>query len=780
MKFIAWLPLGVLVFISGTNRAENVSVRYETQHVDVRHLREQDRVDDIPDTKPDTTALWYYIRENKKAWARQESEQLKLHHPRWQPEPALKEALAELFRKKTRQELAFTRVSQTDEETWPTLSSDLVRLASEYAFSTGKIKYHSLMGWIFIQRKAYASAIKHFSVIEQKKISAPEKTDDEIQDQDNAGEGIRIAVAGLVSTAIQDDEPQRLYALAKQYPQQPVSEFTDNRAWEYYEQEQYARALKWFEFSHNYFAQVVTLKQLEREQEAGELACAHLSIEQLPGFCADSYAQKQAELFDQKQYQASLQAAAKISAIQPLNDDQSGLVAWAHYHLGHRDQSVRAFIRLIAQEPDNVDYAEILTKLLGSDSPELQQLAAQYPLIEDEIKATQLESAWLRKQFDRFDRLQYQPETHQNLTLESGLSWRKTKSDDAIASTRSQSYYTGFSANWYQYLAGVRIDYRKTESETPDTGEWYGLQPLNQPFTAQHQVRKTGFSAYLKHQGQHWNLLAGLSYHKPADNFQSQLSGKLSVVRFSPEMTVAATLYREPVTDSLLSESGMFNQASQRWGAVHANGVKGQISVPLHPAWSAGSELDLAWLEGERVKANRKLNLTLSLTHDLTGHEQTLDYLRVSPFLNWLSYDNNQNTYTTGNGGYFSPENFISAGSRLSVLTTENRRWQVKAGLSLSYRASQPGNLRRLPYSTPSFRVPQSSDRGLNISGELEGQLRLTPHWTLAGLFKIAHGEDYREASAGIQLRWNFSAKSGVTSDILISSSPYQADYAWY
>ena len=778
MKYVKLSVVTALVIGSKTALG-GVTTTYDEQDVHIRN-NSKEEVLEITEESPDTKALWYYIHQGNVSLAKKELERLKARHPAWRPERKLLRAIAtppfaEPVKKKganqRKQEQLFGRISRGGEKYWNKMPAERVQEASDLAFGAKQATLHALMGWVFISRKEYESAIRHF---EQMKVIKPEET--------SADDGIQAALLGLVTQMMHNGDKDGLNALSRQYPQQPVTTYIDTEAWSYYKQELYQDALVWFEFSDNYFAQVMSMEKLGLGQDASELACSHRSVETLHNYCVDSYSLQQSERFDAGQYQASLQAAEKIKEFQGLNQGQLNLYAWAHYHLGHKDESVVLFTQLIQQDPNNKTYANILVSLLDLESQELKQLAEQYILVAEQVEKRKSELALSRKQFDRFYTIKHgsSDEKERQLILEAGASWNIPDTDIAMVNLDTQQYFLGFSGYWSQFNVGARVYYQKLSSDTPAIGEWFGQEQLSESFDGLSDTEENGLGLYAKYQGLRFNTLAELEYQKPSDGFKSSITGKLSAVWFSSEVTVAGALYRERISDSLLSITGMYDDTSQRWGAVKATGLRGVVSYALQPEWAITTELDLASLDGENVLDNNKQKLEISLTRDTDYYSEYLDYMRITPFISGISYDKNLNAYTLGNGGYFSPERFVNLGGRVELLTLEEQRWQVKTKIELSYEDSEPGSIEVLPYSSSSDCVSQEPVKGVAANGRLEGQVLLNPYWELVGSLEVTHSSNYQLSVASIQLRWNFSPKTSVTSDGFISVSPYEEDYAWY
>lgn len=782
MKYLHLTVLTAFCLLNEMAIAQTVDTQYDEQQVDVQSKAKSDSLE-LAAESPDTFALWYHIQQKDLVLAQQEFARLKKRHPRWQPDKDLLNAIsglttAKMSRPKVPQRpivtqkvlSVFERMSRGGETHWRSMPLKQLQQASERAFQEKDLAHHALLGWAFISRELYTQSLRHFTYLREHK-----------EDEKSTSDGIRQAILGLVTQAVSRGDKHALVELIAKYPQQPIIEHIEFHAWQDYQHKKYEPALEWFTFTDNYFSQVLSLKQLGQEDEAVALACQHVLVANLLTYCVNAYSEKQLTLFKQEAYQASIDIAEKIRSLQPLKTAQLEIFAWSHFHLGHAQQSVQAFSDLIQQQPDNQNYATILVILLKDDQQTLAELASTYPLIAQELSNQQQTLAWNRKQFNRFSRLDNAHVQDQHFFLEAGIHWRSQGANDPLSDFDGQRYFLGLAHDWQQYRFGVRLNYQKTHSNSPNVGDAFGLGLLNNAYSGLTGTNELGISGFLKRQNTDSNLLAEVSYWRPQHSLRSVLTGKVSGVRFLGNTTLAMAIFRERLNDSTLSLHGLFTDELVRWGSVTANGIKGLVAYAVSPQWSVSAELAGAALRGESVRNNHKWNASLALTRNLNNiYPENLDYLRVGPYLSWTHYKKNLNAFTVGNGGYFSPDLLMSLGGRAEVLTLEDKTWQLKGKLDLGYVISKPKDITVFLHDEDEQSLTQQDEQGLGLGLELEGQWLFHPKWELVGQIKHNYSDTYSELNIGLHIRWNYSARSGETSDGFISSSPYQADYPWY
>ncbi|WP_417697352.1 cellulose synthase subunit BcsC-related outer membrane protein [Psychromonas sp.] len=792
MKLKNVMAMTTLCVANQLTYAEQIAVQYSVQSINVQSSNDAQKPLNETRVNVDTTPIWYYINNRFINQAQQEYAKLKKSYPNWIAEPALVNAMDNLSKpiqhKKrattqtlkaelTAQDKApeaiiinFVNLAKRGPNYWQKMPQTHYQLASTLAFKDKKLSSNTLMAWISFYRGNYGAALEHIKTVEQ---ITPNNA--------SANEAKVKVVTVLVADAVKKQDKGRLFALIKQYPDQPINDMIDSHAWQAVDQTEYKTALDWFEFTENYNAQLVVLEKQGRQTEATRLACNNPIQATLIDYCVNALSVIQLDQYNQQHYQSSLVAAAKIQEYKALNDDQLALYAWSQYNLNNQPESIIAFSTLLSNQPNNTDYANVLMDLLN-DEQQLQQLALNSPAMAAGLKKRDMQVAWARKQFDRFNHLDAPQKAEQQLTLEVGLDWRKQNSEDEIANLQSLNYYLGFLKFWHDYRYGVRVNYETINSDTSNAGDDFWQETLTSSLSGNNKAIETGISGFIKRQTQRLNTFAELEYTKADGDLASSLSAKLSAVWFnSPSLITAATLYRERVDDSFLSLMGLYGSETERWGAVNETGLRALISYTFLPKWSVTPELNIAQLNGESVQNNTKLAFNFGFTRDLTAlYEDKLDYLRVGPTINWMSYDKNLNYYTEGNGGYFSPKSYINLGGRAELLTLENTDWQIRSQLSLGYYWVTPGSIEQFPFASTSNTLNQESDSGIGSQFLIEGQWLLSPHWEIAGLLSSSYAADYNETNINLNVRWNFEEKTGLTSDGLISSSTYTENYAWH
>jgi Tfp pilus assembly protein PilF len=136
----------------------------------------------------------------------------------------------------------------------------------------------------------------------------------------------------------------------------------------------------------------------------------------------------------------------------------------------------------------------------------------------------------------------------------------------------------------------------------------------------------------------------------------------LGGVEIAPKLTDTVRLRirgeRRSVLDSLLSYAGAKDGASgQTWGGVTQTGGHVQLEAGLG-AGTAYASGGYAAYDGQHVAHNAKVEAGAGFSYPI--YKDRDGEVRTGLDLIYFSFDNNQRGFTLGQGGYFSPRNFVA------------------------------------------------------------------------------------------------------------------------
>lgn len=215
-------------------------------------------------------------------------------------------------------------------------------------------------------------------------------------------------------------------------------------------------------------------------------------------------------------------------------------------------------------------------------------------------------------------------------------------------------------------------------------------------------------------------------------SFTGGLTGRLDI----GEAQVRATIEQRPITDSVLAYSGARDLLTGvEWGGVVRRG--GSLGASANFG-SAGAYADVAYrhLTGRNVASNTGYEINAGAYFrpiDSNG-----DQLQIGINANMQAYDKNLRFFSFGQGGYFSPQQFVSVALPVSY-SKERERWRAKAAFSIGVQSYSEDSSPIFPNSpaaqqaiesyaasdnTVLARYDSASKTGVGLTGLLSGEYK--------------------------------------------------------
>ena len=153
---------------------------------------------------------------------------------------------------------------------------------------------------------------------------------------------------------------------------------------------------------------------------------------------------------------------------------------------------------------------------------------------------------------------------------------------------------------------------------------------------------------------------------KTKATFRAEVSPKLS-----EDIRASAWAERKPVTDSIVSYAGTRDPVTgQRWGQVMRTGGGIGLSYDRDGSGVYGEGRYYSF-RGTNVAHNDGFEANVG--GYMRAMRGTRSSLTVGLNVNYQGYDKSQNYFTFGNGGYFSPQSFISVGFPVSYALQDDQ-----------------------------------------------------------------------------------------------------------
>ncbi|WP_249675138.1 cellulose biosynthesis protein BcsC [Pseudomonas abieticivorans] len=256
--------------------------------------------------------------------------------------------------------------------------------------------------------------------------------------------------------------------------------------------------------------------------------------------------------------------------------------------------------------------------------------------------------------------------------------------------------------------------------------------------------------------------------------------GGISIERpLSDEGTVhyGINVSRRAVTDSVTAFAGTTDKREGlAWGGVTANGARGQLNFDDGDVGAYGYASWYA-LVGHHVENNQRRELgggVYGYLQNATDRQLTLGLS-----LTGMSYANNQDYFTYGHGGYFSPQTFFALGIPLTWAQRSGRlSYLVKGSVGVQHLEQDGADY----FPTDSARQASSgltysgqSKTGIGYSLAAAAEYRVGNHIVLGANLGLDNARDYQQVSGALSLRYLLEPNDGP---LALPISPYASPYA--
>lgn len=266
--------------------------------------------------------------------------------------------------------------------------------------------------------------------------------------------------------------------------------------------------------------------------------------------------------------------------------------------------------------------------------------------------------------------------------------------------------------------------------------------------------------------------LSGDSYR--ADIGTTPLGQDLSTVvggvKWSPKLTdylsLILTAERRPVKDSLLSYVGLKDAYSGKtWGRVTKNGGNLQLSYDNGDAGFYAGGGGYSYL-GENVASNTSMDAGAGIY--VRPYHDSSRQLQTGLSLSWMNYSKDLSYFTYGQGGYFSPQNYLSIALPVEYSQSFDN-WKVKLGGSLGYQSYTQNGSDYFPTNKAWQEVldsaaevglakesfyKSSSQSGMGYSMRAGLDYNLNKDMTIGGEVGYDTFGSYNESTAGLHFRY--------------------------
>lgn len=229
--------------------------------------------------------------------------------------------------------------------------------------------------------------------------------------------------------------------------------------------------------------------------------------------------------------------------------------------------------------------------------------------------------------------------------------------------------------------------------------------------------------------------------------------------------------HRRPISSSVLAFAGQKDpNTDTTWGGVRATGGGVSMSYDKGEANGIWSSLSADSLTGKNVEDNWRVRWMTGYYYKLINQNNERLTVGVSNML-W-HYDKDLSGYSLGQGGYYSPQEYVSFALPVNWRKrTENWSWEL--GGSVSWSHSKTKDVMRYPlqglipdnepgrYTDKGVMETGSSSLGTGYTARAIVERRVTSNWFVGLGVDIQEAKDYTPSHALLYVRYSAAGWQG-------------------
>ncbi|EPD1261393.1 cellulose synthase complex outer membrane protein BcsC [Enterobacter hormaechei] len=229
--------------------------------------------------------------------------------------------------------------------------------------------------------------------------------------------------------------------------------------------------------------------------------------------------------------------------------------------------------------------------------------------------------------------------------------------------------------------------------------------------------------------------------------------------------------HRRPISSSVLAFAGQKDpNTDTTWGGVRATGGGVSVSYDKGEANGIWSSLSADSLTGKNVEDNWRVRWMTGYYYKLINQNNERLTVGVSNML-W-HYDKDLSGYSLGQGGYYSPQEYVSFALPVNWRKrTENWSWELSGSVSWSH--SKTKDVMRYPlqglipdnepgrYTDKGVMETGSSSSGTGYTARAIVERRVTSNWFVGLGVDIQEAKDYTPSHALLYVRYSAAGWQG-------------------
>lgn len=493
----------------------------------------------------------------------------------------------------------------------------------------------------------------------------------------------------------------------------------------------------------------------------------------------DIYVQRSLDYYGMKRYGQSLEYMQKAAACRPLTRDEETILAWNYYQTRNYAEAAEIFERLYNRSRDEQTaqglYAS-LSKL--QDYEQLDRLAtAGGPLktVYATYEARQYYEAGLYRASADTGGDKIYPELMNlngpSLALGLGYATKSGTEGEGQLATGVLPIFFGQFSPGEKTIISAWIKRITLDAGTLNNGAQVGNFPrqfeqyAQDPITEYDDLWEFGVGfAYIDW----WSFYFALGTTPQNGPLSARPIGNAGIIYRDLDGYFQGEIFSRSVRQSLLSYVGMvdpYTSGNNAWGRVVETGGSLSAFRSIAPLWTVYGNVAYGWLDGSNTEDNTHFSATLAFSREF--NVKGFEYVTVGPAFSYEQYDNNQNHFTYGHGGYFSPEYLFQGIIQAQFLTKEGRRWLAAGSVGAGLQTNKQAGAALFPLDPDGRDYPGSeSTTGIGLINVSGGYL-FNPNWMVGGSAGFNVTADYNEGFINIWVRYFFEPRNGLVRDDL-------------
>lgn len=561
--------------------------------------------------------------------------------------------------------------------------------------------------------------------------------------------------------------------------------------WIYYNRDDFSSAAYWFEQAMEYnpgnssSSYGLALSKFR----GGELTTAESIARSRPAdpkmktLLGDINVRRAMDSYEAGRYRESIRHFERAQEYRPLSRNEQIVLAWDYRQTNRVAEAADMFERLYRARPDKASAEGLyssLSKLKEYDR--LNSIAEQVPgpltgIYETYEPQEYYKASLFRAAYDSEGEKVYP--VLENITAPSaeiGVAYRQKSGqsgESALTEVRAPYVEVKFSpANRAEITA--RISRINLDSGDLNPGANVGTPPLVfTPYSFTPTTELNGlFDFSIRFEYQDWITPYFEIGSTPLNGpIQGRPVGRAGLTYRHANGYLQGEFFSRSIKQSILSYVGMVDPyTGDTWGRVTETGFAASIFQSVAKDWTIFLGGSIGQITGQNVQKNDHVAFTAAIAKEM--NIEGFEYFTFGPAFSYEAYENNQNFFTYGNGGYFSPDYIVQGILGVNFLTTEGQEWLVRGSASAGLQNNQQSGAPYFPLNPDgrNYPAPGSSSTGVALV-ELDGAYLIAPNWVVGTSLAYTVTADYNEGWASIYVRYIFEPRNGLLRSDLTSGA---------